>query len=167
MKKLLIIINSLFLFSCSTTSNHVGKDTVLKENEGILVCSIHVEESGWEFLHIFNKGDLLTSSGVIEKIDNPWDIVLMTLDEGYYTYDSLFYAPFSVFMEKKYFHVEAGKINYIGDLYIITFGDISVSPDIRMYYKDNEKLVLDRLDDEYPYLKDKYEIRKAVDEKVP
>ncbi|QEN03361.1 hypothetical protein EW093_01115 [Thiospirochaeta perfilievii] len=164
MKYLLIIVSILSLFSC-TTVNYVRTDTVLEENKGILICSIHVDEPGWG-INIF-KRDALFASGIIKKIKNPWDIIMMTLEEGEYTYNTLYYPPRTLNLERKYFKIEAGKINYIGDLYLDTSGDPYLNPRVKSKYKDNKRLVLERLASEYPIIISKYKIVEEVLETNP
>ena len=155
MKKLLIIVCSIFLFSC-TTAKFVRADTVLEKNTGYLVCSIHLIEPGWG-ISIYNKDE--KSVKLIPYIEHPWDVSLITLEEGDYTFGRIVTFPTVVDLEKKYFHIEAGKINYIGDLYLEWGKSFS---NRKMYYIDKEESVLERLRYKYPYISGKYELNKEV-----
>lgn len=158
MKKILIIYLITLLSSC-TTANFVKHNTKLKENHGILICSIHIAEPGWG-INILKKGNSF-ASGIIKKLDSPWNLIMMTLEEGEYTYSNLFYPPVSINLESVYFNVKAGSVNYIGDLYIETNGNPYLEPDISFYYTDNEEKVLERSSSDYPNIINHFKYNKA------
>ncbi len=153
----IVFLAFILLLSACTTGNHVNSNTQLKENHGILICSIHTVEPGWG-INILKKGDSI-ASGVINNLDSTWNIVLMSLEEGEYTYQYLFYPPVFEQLESAYFSIEAGTVNYIGDLYINTSKYPYSEPNISFYYLENEEEVLKRMATDYPDLINRYQYR--------
>ena len=162
-------ISLIFLIVDCATSK-LKNTTKLDNDKGILVTTIHSNISGYK-LTIRNKKSAIFLSANL-KIDSKENFKVISLSNGAYYWCSMLFwksiisKPIVLELgEEMDFNIEAGKINYVGDLNILVNQDGSDVNLLDIEIMDSTEVVLKKLHNEYPTLMKSYPFVKHLTNK--
>ena len=154
---------------CSSTLNNIKPDQPLKMEEGILVIHFHPAYEG--LYRSKEKTPIKLTIRVPGKpgnlyfmtITSPYYLKVITLPAGEYRWYQIKISGFSWrFSPKSSFVVQAGKMIYLGDIYVHLKPTWALTPKGRMVVKDKYEEVLKLLNEWYPSLVKKYGLSKSL-----
>jgi hypothetical protein len=160
-----------FAVLCGCTAQNVKQDEPLAPGEGVLVTTVHCGIGGVFWIEFYPAGQRskgmtgsLSKAGSTgcERATKPPALRTIRLKEGKYFIGKIGQQSFVDIPEKDAlsFMIEAGKLNYIGDLSIGGIGAGTVYVDIGI--RDVEPVARQRLDAEYPWLAQRYSWTKRL-----
>jgi len=166
-----IAIISLGLTAC--TAQSIKSNQSLAADEGILVttveCSIFDGPFKVEFYRtgLSSKGYFAGFKAAGSSACDRQKRILRTisLPQGSYFIGKIGRETFADIPESDAvaFQIKAGKLNYIGDLMIVSApGSSSQTTLVDVRIVDNEKLAMQQIASEYPWLRDKHEWIKSL-----
>lgn len=164
-----------FLSGCGIAQKNIKDDIEVKENNGILLTTLHSNYTGYEsFFHtnlniIYQKeGDsIITKKLGMNQAD---DLKIIELPAGRYYWRSLNIEGF-YFDLNGFFNINSNSITYIGDIYIYLekkksnfIGTAIYGPQItaNMLVKDNKDETMVKLKELYPKLLNTYQVKQEM-----